>query len=887
MRVPAVWIVAAFAGGILLRLTQPLSPPIWLISTALLTFLAALLLRFFKATWPAWIASLAVWAALGGAAASLARLIVPANGIARMVSEKRVDTGEPLRWRGRLQEDPLLLPWGIRYEIDLVSVDIAGRVVPVSGGLRVNYYFNPRHDETLPAIRAGDRVEALVRAHAPRNFMDPGAPDSRSLLSREGIDLTGTLRSTELLQRLDTPPLGISYRLARARGALLARLDAAFASEPEEAAILRAMLLGDRMFVSSEVSTEFQKTGAYHVLVVAGLHVGALCVFLLWIGRRLRSPIWLTGVVTLGALVAYVGIVQDRPPILRAALMAAFYLAARPFFRKVELLNTVALAALMLLLWRPLELTDSSFQLSFLAAGVIAGLALPWIERTGEPYLAGLAHLGDVTRDASHPPKVAQFRLDLRAASNWLALRLPAAVATRSNELLAAPIRAGLRIWELVLLSFALQAGMVAMLALDFHRVTLAGPLSNVPAVFLTGLIVPMGYMMLGISFVWKRLADALAALLLFLCKLLLTTVHLFAALPHASYRVPAPPEWLMIAWLAALGAMCALAFANRPRAAGRKRRAAATPQNRSTFLGLCELTAAVAFATITAAAAAHPFRPVIATGAMEVTVLDVGQGDAIFAAFPDGHTMLIDGGGEAGSDSLGQYRAAIDIGEEVVAPYLWSRGLKRIDVVALTHAHHDHLDGLRAVLNDFHVGQLWVGSDVDTRAYRDLIAQARAAGVPVVHEHRGNGFDFGFAHGEVIWPSESSELASNPNNNSLVLRLQSGAAHFLLAGDIEQRAEREIVADGDSLSADVLKVPHHGSKTSSTDQFLAAVAPRIAVISVGEGNTFGQPHPAVLDRYEKDGVRVLRTDLDGAVTAIATAKGVSVTTYRDTHPAE
>jgi competence protein ComEC len=271
----------------------------------------------------------------------------------------------------------------------------------------------------------------------------------------------------------------------------------------------------------------------------------------------------------------------------------------------------------------------------------------------------------------------------------------------------------------------------------------------------------------------------------------------------------------------------------------------------------------------------------------MEVTVLDVGQGDSIFAAFPDGRTMLIDGGGETGSEFPGQYRAAVDIGEEVVAPYLWSRGLKRIDVVALTHAHHDHLDGLRAVLNDFHVGQLWVGSDVDTRAYRELIAQAQAAGVPVIHEHRGDAFDFGYAHGEVIWPSETSELASNPNNNSLVLRVESGAARFLLAGDIEQKAEKEIIADGDALSADILKVPHHGSKTSSTDEFLAAVAPRIAVISVGEGNIFGQPHAAVLDRYQKDGVRVLRTDLDGAVTTISNAKSLRVTTYRDTHPTE
>jgi competence protein ComEC len=883
MKVPAAWIAAAFAAGIVLHSARALGPAIWLTSAAILILSSVLLLRFFKRTWPAWFVALAAWGALGGAAASLEHRLVPANSIARMVAEKRLDTSEPLRWRGRLREDPLRLTWGARYEMDLESVEAAGRAIAVTGGLRLNYYLNPKREEALPAIRAGDRVEALARVHAPRNFMDPGAFDSRGLLARDGVDLIGSLRSAELLQKIDTPPIGIRYRLARARGVLLARLDSAYESAPEQAAILRAMLLGDRMFVSSDVSTEFQKTGAYHVLVVAGLHVGALCAFLLWIGRRLRLPFWLPGVVTFVALFAYVGIVQDRPPILRAALMAAIYLATRIFFRRVDVLNTVALAGLALLLWRPSQLMDTSFQLSFLASGVIAGLAVPWIARSAEPYVVGLAHLGDVTRDVSHAPRVAQFRIDLRRASRWLGARLPARVAARADLLLTAPIRAGLRLWELILLSLTLQAGMLALLALDFHRVSVAGPLSNVPAVFLTGLIVPLGYVMLGMSFVWKRAADVLALALALLCKMLLASVHWFAALPRASYRIPAPPGWLLLVWIVALAILCAIARANLVKKPSLRRIGFWQPPLR--VPRIFELLAAGALAVATAAAATHPFRPNISAGKMEVTVLDVGQGDSIFAAFPDGQTMLIDGGGEAGSEMPGNYRAAADIGEEVVAPYLWSRGLKRVDVVVLTHADQDHIDGLRAVLHDFRVGQLWVGADPDKRSYRELIVEAKAAGIPVAHQHRQDAFDFGTAHGDVVWPVESGESAKNLNNNSLVLRIRSGESRFLLTGDIEQKAEKEIVASGSLLQADFLKVPHHGSKTSSTDGFLADVSPRIAVISVGEGNMFGQPNAAVLERYEKSGARVLRTDLDGAVTAITDGKSLRVTTYRESHP--
>ena len=186
--------------------------------------------------------------------------------------------------------------------------------------------------------------------------------------------------------------------------------------KPERAAVLRAMLLGDEASWIRTMVTAFQKTAAYHVLVVAGLHVGALVVFLFWMCRRLRFSIGATSFVTLIVLAAYVGVVQDRPPILRAALMAALYLCARPLFRRVDLLNTVALAALVMLLWKPSSLADSSFELSFVAAGVIAALALPWMDANERAVSRRAAHLGDVTRDATHPPKVAQFRIEMRAA---------------------------------------------------------------------------------------------------------------------------------------------------------------------------------------------------------------------------------------------------------------------------------------------------------------------------------------------------------------------------------------------------------------------------------------------------------------------------------------
>ncbi len=159
---------------------------------------------------------------------------------------------------------------------------------------------------------------------------------------------------------------------------------------------------------------------------------------------------------------AYVAVVQDRPPILRAGLVAVFYLCARPLFRRVEMLNTVALAALAILFVKPSSLADPSFELSFLAAGVIAGLALPWMERTSVPYREGLRHLGDTTRDAGHPPRGrAVPDRNARGGAQWLAARLPERLAPRASALVTLLVRAGLRLWEIVLLSAVIQWGMM------------------------------------------------------------------------------------------------------------------------------------------------------------------------------------------------------------------------------------------------------------------------------------------------------------------------------------------------------------------------------------------------------------------------------------------
>src|SRR6266581_2581593 len=376
-----------------------------------------------------WSAGLLAWFFLAAAAAQIERLAVPPNEVPNLAGLGQLDLNVPLRWQGILREDPLRLPWGLRYDIDLEQVQTAGEWRAVHGGLRTTYFFDARVPGNPEPVRAGERVEILARARLVRNFGDPGAFDYRGALRQQGIDLTATLRNPALMQALPGPAPGPSYYLARLRGRLLNELDAMLSPADDRAAIARAMLLGDRSFLDSQQAESFRDTGAFHVLVLAGLHVGVLAALFLWTEKKLRLPIAATAMLTIAALCFYMAIIEDRPPITRAALMAIIYLLARIFYRRVALLNAVSLAAIAILLFRPSEVAQASFQLSFLAAGIIAAIAGPLLERTAEPYRRALEHLGDVTRDGSYSPKATELRLDLRSLSARLGSMLPSKLA--------------------------------------------------------------------------------------------------------------------------------------------------------------------------------------------------------------------------------------------------------------------------------------------------------------------------------------------------------------------------------------------------------------------------------------------------------------------------
>lgn len=871
MKLPAVAITAAFACGIALGLCPPVArlavsvPCIaaGFMAVAFLIVIALFLLRRMQLVWASSV-SLASWLVLGVVAAWIAEQPLPSTHVITQIEAGRLELHTPLRWQGRLRDEPAKLPWGYGLEIDLASVDFANTTLAVSGGFRLGY--SPGSgDLPLPSLHAGDEVSIVTQAKPPQVFRDEGAFDRRAYLATQGVDLVATLRSPELIRRVSAAPLSVGNLLARGRSRLRDEVDTLFGAQPEVAAVLRAMLLGDRSFVERDEALDFQKTGVFHVLVVAGLHVGALAFFLYWIGRKLRLSRAATIVFTLTALFAYVAVIEQRPPVLRAALMATIVVIGSLFYRKLDVLNSAAIAALILLVAHPLALRDSSFQLTFLAIGCIAGLAAPWLEKNVQPYAKGLRGWRDVTRDAAHEPKAAQFRIDLRNASRWLSGRLPHQVAQPVENTLAAGLGFSLRAWELMVLTLALQIGMLPLMARDFHRVTLSAPFANLAAVPLTGIVVPLGFLTLASGLFFPALAKILAAALQYSTLALLQIVHWFANWPKWSYRIPGPHPWLVVAFF-----VLALSLATILRIAHRWRERTAASLTVALFA--CALLIASA-----------PFSPAWSAGKMEVSVLDVGQGDSIFVVSPGGKTLLIDGGGAFGGFA-GQNNRGIDPGEEAVSPYLWSRGFQKIDVVALTHAHQDHLGGLKAILENFQVGQLWIGREISSAALARIEQLATRRKIPLAHETRAKTFAWDSMQGRFFWPdaSPAAPAAAPKNDDSLVLKLQFEDRSVLLPGDAEKEAEREILSkeEKDDLRAQVLKIGHHGSKNSTTAEFLAAVKPHLAVISVGEDNPYGHPSAELLERLANAGVRVLRTDRDGAVHILMDKNSLEVSCF-------
>lgn len=660
-------------------------------------------------------------------------------------------------------------------------------------------------------LKPGDTVRTFAMLGEPRNFGNPGEFDYKRWLGRRGVFVTGFIKSERLIE-ITAESSGGPLNVHGMRDRIGKFIESSGLRHRDP---LKALIISGQGGIDKELRDAFASTGTAHILSISGLHVGmvaAFCygLFLILMKRSetllLAVPAKKAALALSAAPVVFYGMLAGFPvPTQRAVIMALAFLLSFALGRGKDYINTLALAAIIVMALAPYSVWDASFQLSFVAMASIITL-VPRMRS----YLEG-----------SGKKKNDDGQKTFKALS--LAFLKKRAV-------------------PLVLVTAAAGIGTSPILAWHFNRVSIVGLAANLVVVPLSGIVVPSLFVSAGLL----PFSEALALIPLKIADLVFSIMagaaRIFSTIPYASSWVSPPPLHEIAIFYALV--VCAVRLEWR--------------RARLPVIALAVL--------LLASYGGRGFFYEGAPGKLTVTFLSVGQGDSSFIEFPDGTTMLVDGGGLNNPD--------FDTGERVVAPFLRSKGVMKIDYMLLSHAQQDHMGGLPFIAENFKVGEFWwngrgdlgrLGTILEERGVRARVVNATTPEIPI------GGATVGILH-----PAQSTE-GLDLNESSVVMRVSYGKESFLFTGDI---GKSEALLSGPALASTVLKVPHHGSRNSSSAGFLAAVAPEIAVVSTARLNSFGFPHRETLERYSALGVRVMRTDSGGAIVVTTGGKGVEARQY-------
>ncbi len=710
---------------------------------------------------------------------------------------------------------------------------------------------NLKGDQKL-ALSYGQKVETAAKVRLPRNFQNPDSFDYAGYLAAQHIYWTASVASPadiHLLSGSCGSPLVAA--LFSVRSWALQRLAELFPNDQHTAALLQATLIGETSGVERRWTNDFRVTGTYHALVISGLHVSVLALTILTILRIFRFRRIQALAVAAVASWMYAFISGFGSPVVRAAAGFTLFLIASYWFRKMRILNMLGAIGLVYLALDPDVLFDPGFQLSFVSAAAIAAFAIPLMERTTEPLRRAINRFDQSAYDAQVPPAAAQWRAELHMLAETVQVWTRFSPES-SLRLVAAPVWLAAFIGDTLIVSACIQFGVALPMVSYFHRLSVTGLSANIIVVPLLTLLIPVGFAAIVTG--WHILAV--------LTDFLLRLAEMFAAWHvrfEPAWRIAALPFWIALVFSISL-VLLALAI---------RRKSLVLP--------------ALAFSlTAFGVLCWQPWPAEFKPHVLELTAIDVSQGDSLLLVFPDGETMLVDAGGYPGMERMVR-KPQIDMGEDVVSPYLWDRRIRRLDYAVLTHGHSDHMAGLPAILDNFRPRALWIGAEPESDAWRNVRQHATADHVRILALNRNSApVQIGGAMVRFLAPAADyvpNETAGN--NDSLVFEVTFGRRSILMTGDAEKPVEADMVENGLLRPVTLLKVGHHGSRTSSSEVFLDELQPRFAFISDGYLNQFHHPHPDVLERLEQHHTQIFRTDQRGLVTFRTDGDKVEIEAYR------
>ena len=689
---------------------------------------------------------------------------------------------------------------------------------PITGGVLLTVV-GALAAERMGQWRAGRRVRVAATVRRPSRYLDPGVPDQERVLARRGTILVGTVKSGALVDvvargsRIEETLARIRAYARRAIGGAVGRWS------PRGAAIVLAIVIGDRSGLDPEAQRALQEAGTYHVIAISGGNVAILAGLLLgafryagWLGRSAM-------VASIALLAAYAALVGGGASVDRATLMAAVYFAGRACDQRSRPLNTLALTAGLLVAVDPLAVVDPAFVLTFGATLAILAV-VPAITGYHEGT-KGHLRVSSWLREKAYPPIVSMFAA-----------------------------------------SVAAEAMLFPVGALVFSRITFAGLALNFAAIPLMAVAQIAGMAVVPASLFSTTGAAAIGRVAGGAADGLVWSAGLVRFAPAAVYRVAPPAAAAVVVYYVALLTAWTLRTPTARASGGTRAVRVAS-------------TSAAVLAALWIVVDPRALRARRGDGRLHVTFVDVGQGDSAFVRFPRGTALVIDAGGLS-------FSSTFDVGDRVVAPVIREAGLRRVDYVALTHGDPDHIGGAPSIVREFRPREVWEGIPVPR--FEPLTALRLAAqrqGARWANVYTGDHLRIDDVDLDVRHPRPADwERQKVRNDDSIVIELRWRAVSVLFTGDIGRTVEGALAAQLRPSPLRVLKVPHHGSLTSSSAGFVAAVRPQVAVVSVGRANRFGHPAPEVLERYRSIRAEIFRTDEDGAVFVESDGTSVSVHTF-------
>lgn len=819
---------------------------------------------------------------------------VPPNNLPSFFDRGVLKSGQSVVVEGVLRREPEMSVdgWFIEIAVEKFFDEKENEFAAV-GNVRI---FIAAADETAKQtwetknLSYAARVRCAARLGRESSFQNPGSASFAAILAQKNLSAVGTSLSPDSIAILDEnarfSPIKFLYDW---RQKLISSILRNFSLDT--AGVLIASLLGNDNFLSKQSAEKFRIGGTFHLLVISGTHITFIGILMIGLLRKVtKKALWQF----LGALLvlwSYTFAVGAEIPVVRAALMFSVYQSARLFYRSENSLNALGAAVFALAAWRTADVFSPSFQLTVCAVAAIVMFCFPLLEK--------LRAVGDwqLSQETPFPPNVSPrlknfaeilFYDEINARrlakrNSWQANFFRSETA---RKIALNGLQSVLRfLFSGLFISASTTIFLAPLLIIYFHRISLAGLFLNFFVAVTLAFETFTAILTLLVAEISPILAAPFAFLTEILNRLLTESVEPFRLFSWFSPRIPTYTHFGKIFYVTYYLPLVALLIAVlrwNPFAQTRPHERRNLLFNSLNFLALALLFGVIFF---------HPLSAEKNLGKLTIDFLDVGQGDTALITFPDDTKILVDGGGKPvfrRVKNIGETSFEADsrsIGEAVVAPFLWSKGLSEVDYVLATHADSDHIEGLSDIILNFSVkGALTARENVKDADFQRFTDALRQKKTPLQVISKGEIFRFGGAEMQVISPNSDDSLnQSYGNDESIVIIIKYGRHSFLLTGDIERQAETELVSEGILSKVDVVKIPHHGSRTSSTADFVQTTKPTFGIISVGKTSPYGHPHKEVVERWQNAGTKIFTTGENGAITFLTDGETLSLQTFSNT----